>query len=657
MLQSYISTGYYVNDCENGLQNPITGSAVFTGFLDQCDADGRAYANAIVNAAYLRSLSPCLSDATTTTTTTTTSSTTTLPPNLQASGDFTYDWSGDFVGESNEYYDIVAWGKTNGYLSGNKYSTNQYFSSISANDINGLGGTVLAVIKGSGLVTGFGNNTLGLLNVPANLTGIIQVSVGYDHVLALRSNGYATGWGQDRWGALNILTRVSGIRKLCAGVGASVFLLESGYITGTSMIGGGNSVTYPTDSGYLDIDHYSNHILALTQDGLLTGIGTNNFGESSLTYISGVRKISAGISTSMVVYNNGYVTGYGTDQAKFNTPNVSNSGVDAKLRAHIGTILKNNQDIDQWITPWEDEYQNAIPPNYLQNNVVAISQGCNFTAAIFKRLYSGTNQDIYPVTGHNFLWKVTDVGGGDSYGGISINDLYAPLSTVVQPCDNYSFVLPDLSGVGVAFTGENVTNCSPYAGTHSIIFNGIRSQSPLLNINYTKTGYAPKTGFAATGITTGDFWNPYLATETYDKPLYYSDRSLAGVSGGWMRTFVTGSGVSFSHSDNMYATFISGVSGYNLYTYFGHLDNGDYKMYIYGHGGLSGQNSRINVIKNQYMMIYNSGTSTGVDYNSTTFIEGRQYVSASFNISHPNDYLVINIGGAYINGIQIIKLN
>lgn len=654
-LQSYIATGIYLNDCGNGIQPQITGYAIFTGFLDQCDADGHAYALAIQNAAYLRSFDPCLSDPTTTTTTTTTSSTTTLPPNLQTSGDFSYNWTGDFQGESNEYYDIVSWGKTNGYLSGQKYNTNQYFSYISVNDINGLGGSVLAIIKGSGLVTGFGNNSFGTLNIPNNLTGIIQISIGYDHVLALRSNGYVTGWGTDNWGALNILSQVSGVKKVCAGVGGSVFLLNHGAITGTSTINGGLPINYPTNSGYLNIDHYSNHILALTSGGLLTGIGNNSLGQSNLTYISGIKKISAGISTNMIVYNDGYITGYGTQQASSNTPTIGRSGVDIQLKGHIGTILKTNQDIKQWIDPYNDEFGNIIKPAYLNNNAVAISQGTNFTAAIFKRLYSGTNPVTNPTTGYNYLWTVTYVGGTNSYGGISIGDVYPPLATVIQPCDNYSFVLPNLSGVNESFTGNNIPNCSNYAGTHQIIFNGRRSQSPLLNINYTKTGYAPKTGFAATGITTGDYWNPYLASELYDKPLYYSDFTRSNVTGGWI-SIGTGSGISFSHSDNMYATFISGSGNNTIATFFDNFDTGNYKIYVYAHGANSGQNSRITVAKNGFPITFYSGTSISPNYNSTTFSEGNQYISANFGIQNISDFLMINVSGSYLNGIQFIKL-
>lgn len=650
MLQQYISTGYYVNDCANGLQVPITGIYVYTGFLDQCESDGKAYYLAQNLANQLRAANPCLSDSTTTTTTTT--STTTLPPDSPLSGSgISFNWINDFNGENGEYYDIVAWGNTQGYLSGNKYDTNQYFSQISANDVGGYG-VVLAVIKGSGLVTGFGSNVYNQLDIPNNLTGVIQVSVGYDHVLILKNNGTVSGWGRDNFGALNINSSLPYVQKCCAGIGGSIFLLNSGIITGTNTIGGGYTISYPNVSGFINVEHYSNHVLCLTSGGLLTGFGINNFGETDTKDLNGVYKMCAGISTSMSVFNDGDVTGYGTNQALYNTPVMNHSGVDIQLRGHIGTILKKDQDIEQWVDPWSGEVNNIIKPSYLQNNIVAISQGTNFTTAIFKR---ANNCTINPqvLTGYDFLWKVVS----SDFDNIHSGDLYAPSGQVIQSCDCYSFFLPLITGSNQTHTELGVTNCTPYAGTRSVDFISIKPYQ-ILNINYTKTGYAPKTGYAGTGITTGDYWNPFLHTDITNKSLYYENGSLSPVSGGYV-SLGTGSGISWSHSDNMYATFISGISGsFNIR--FDHFALGEYIPLLYGHGPNSGQNTYFHTYLNG-VSIGKSGTTTGVDFNSTTFIEGTQYVKGIANgnrmiIQNTGDYYLISITG-FINGIQFIKIS
>lgn len=649
MLKSYISTGIYINSCLNGLQQDVTGYYVYTGFFDQSDSNSKAYCLAIDNAAYLRSLHPCLPDPTTTSTSTTSTPTTLPPVILLASGNSPFNWTGDFNGESNAYYDIVAWGGTNGYLSGNKYNTNQYFSYVDANDIGGLG-VVLAIINGSGLVTGFGRNDYAQLQIPDNLTGIIQVAVGYDHVVILRNNGTISGWGRDNWNALNINSQLSNVRKVCAGIGSTVVLLNNGIITGTNIIGGGIPIVYPVNSGYLNISHSYNHVLAVTSGGLITGFGINNFGENNTRDLNGVSKIYAGLSTSMAIYNNGYVTGYGTNQALYNTPYVSSSGVDIKLKGHIGTILKIDENIEQWVYPWINESGNITSkPTYLQNNIVAISQGVNFTAAIFKRLNTGLNSNI--LTGFNCLWKVTYVGGVDSYGGISLDDLYPPSGIVTQNCDGYSFSLPSITGSNQGYIQPNIPNCSDYGGTHEIDFISV-CYSPLLNINYTKLGYAPKTGFAATGITTGDYWNSFLHTERANKVLKYSDNSNSTISGGWI-SIGTGSGANLIHSDNMYATFISGISG-NFGTAFNYFTPGNYIAYLYGHGINSGDKSIFNFTKNGFTVL-NSGTYTGVGYNSNIFSGGNQYIPVNFTINNPND-LVLILSSGYLNGVQFIKI-
>jgi len=648
-LQEYLSTGYYIHNCDNGVQQPITGSGIFTSLLNQCDADGKAYYLAIQNALYLREISPCLSDPTGSgTTTTTTTATTTVLPYVHPSGNIFYDWTGDFNGENGAYYDIVAWGSTEGYLSGNQFLSNQYFSNISANDLNGQG-TVLAVIKNSGLVTGFGSNIYQQLDIPSGLTGVLEVSLGYDHAIALLNNNTVTGWGRDNYGALNInATLPRNVRRALAGINSSVFLLASGIITGTQTIGGGIPVTYPPSgqSGYLNIDYYASHILALDSNGLLIGMGQNAFGESNIKNINGVSKLCAAYNSNFLVYNDGYVTGYGYSLSTNNLPNILNSGKNIQLRRYLGTILYKDQDISQWNSRLLSFNQ---APSYLDNNVVAISQGLNFTAAIYKRPCIVASQSV---TGYNYLWKVTGLGfeGISGYGGININDLYPPLGTVTQTCNCHSFTLPQISSSDTVYTQTDVPDCAS-GDSHSIYFVSIRNQWPLLNINYTITGYAPKTGFAATGITTGDYWNPKQSGDFTNKPLFYSDRTLSPVSGGFFET--SGMGTSFSHNDNMYATMISGSGGYPLLLLFDHFETGSYSGYFYGHGPTSGQNSKFIVSKNAEILI-NGYTSSGVGFDSTIFSGNNQYLKTSFNITETGDYIFIICSG-FINGIQFIK--
>ena len=648
-LQQYISTGYYIDDCANGLQQPISTQYVYTGYFNQADSDCKAYAFAKELAVNLRILDPCLSPPTTTTTTT---STTTAPPStvLDPSGP-SFDWVNDFVGQDDAYYDIIAWGGTNGYLSGNRFDTDQYFSSLSANDLAGYG-VVLAVIKGAGSVTGFGYNGFNQLDIPNGLTDVKQVSVGYDYVLALKNDGTVTGWGLDQFGLLNFNTGLSNVQKVCAGVGGNVFLLSSGIITGSS-----NTIAYPNYSGFINIDFSHSHILAINSGGQITGIGANYFGESNVYSLNGISKLSAGSSSSAAVYNDGQTTGYGDGFAR-NFINTSNSGVKIGLRHLLGTVLKTNGDIDQVVNGSSSLIER---PDYLKNTIVDISQGMSFTAAIFKR------PAVVPevvITGYDYLWEITYVGGGDSYGGLSIGDLYSSNATVTQPCDSYSFVLPVITSGGQTYTEQNVPNCNIYAGTHQIDFNSV-GQYLLLNINYSKDNSSPKVGFAGTGITNSDYWNPIIESDIVENTvnLYYSNSVLSTISGGELAyNLPLMSGISLSHADDMYGTAISGIANPQVNDTWGKLrfrnfPTGNYKAYLYGHGPKSGDYGR-------FYLFSEYGTSPGVEMNTTSginfdsgvFTENIQYVTKEFNISSVYDIISVSFRN-FINGIQFIRIN
>ena len=648
MLQQYIASGFYVDDCGNGLQPPVTGYAIYTGYTNYYDSYNKAYCLAIANAALLRESSPCIASATTTSTTTTTNTTTSIPYGQINNTYHLYNWTGDFTGINNSYYDIVSWGSVNGYLSGNTYGSNYYFSSLSTADY-GNNGVVLAIIHGSGIVTGFGDNSRNQLDIPNNLTGVKQISIGYDHCVALLNNGNVTGWGRDNWGALNINASLSNVIKVQAGIGSTVVLFGNGQVTGTNTIGGGKPINYPIQTGYKDISFSYNHILLIDISGYITGIGSNLFGESNLRQIINPFKIFAGNGANSIVYNGGYVSGYGTDQSLYRTPNVNNSGIDFQLKSHIGSILLRNQNILQWVDPWTDESINIIKPSYLQNNIVAISQSDNFTAAIYKRYINTSNN----ITGNLYVWQITDIDGQSYYGGLYTGDRFSGQSYVVQPCDGYSFQLPSISNTGTSYVVTNVPNCGSGVGYHTITFNSIYNQKPMININYTNWINNTMTGFAATGITTSDYWNQIIFTDRTGKNLLYSNGELSNISGGHIYAG-TGSGLMFAGINNMYGTYISGISGSNMRIYFTSFPIGKYKMLVYGHGSGSGRNSEIIIFTNNIFNL-RQYTSSGVNYNSLPWTTGIQYVQSDFSITHPNNYIHVQISG-FINGIQIVPV-
>jgi hypothetical protein len=104
----------------------------------------------------------------------------------------------------------------------------------------------------------------------------------------------------------------------------------------------------------------------------------------------------------------------------------------------------------------------------------------------------------------------------------------------------------------------------------------------------------------------------------------------------------------------MYATYISGFNILGV-RFSGFSTPGIYYLYAYGHGPLSGQNTKFDII-NDNILVGSKVTSTGVNFNSTIFSDDNQYISQAFRVNSPRSSLTIICSG-FLNGIQIIPPN
>ena len=55
------------------------------------------------------------------------------------------------------------------------------------------------MLKADGTVVAWGNNSDGQTTVPAGLSGVVQVSAGYGHMVAVKSDGRVVGWGNNSY--------------------------------------------------------------------------------------------------------------------------------------------------------------------------------------------------------------------------------------------------------------------------------------------------------------------------------------------------------------------------------------------------------------------------------------------------------------------------
>jgi len=208
------------------------------------------------------------------------------------------------------------------------------------------------LIRNSGIVTGWGDNTEGQLTNNLNyndtngqftgnwndttigkLTSIKKISTNYLHTLAILFNDKISGWGANDEGQAvgttgyndaNYLftgnwnntpvSNITGASGISAGAYHSLALLKNKTITGwgdntSGQALGGNNLT-----GIIGISAGGYHSLAIRNisGGVVTGWGDNDYLQSSIgNNLTGARIVSAGHLHSFALLNNGKVTGWG----------------------------------------------------------------------------------------------------------------------------------------------------------------------------------------------------------------------------------------------------------------------------------------------------------------------------------------------------------
>jgi hypothetical protein len=152
----------------------------------------------------------------------------------------------------------------------------------------------VAATTPSGSVVAWGGGD-GQSTVPAGLSGVIAVSAGWYHNLALKGNGTVAAWGDNNYGQSTVPAGLSGATAIAAGDDDSLVLKSNG-----TVVAWGPDQYYQTDipaglSGVTAIAAGAYHNLALKSNGTVVAWGSNNFSESTVPAgLSGVTAIAAG---------------------------------------------------------------------------------------------------------------------------------------------------------------------------------------------------------------------------------------------------------------------------------------------------------------------------------------------------------------------------
>lgn len=208
------------------------------------------------------------------------------------------------------------------------------------------------LIRNSGIVTGWGDNTEGQLTnnlnyndgngqftgnwndtVIGKLSSIKKISTNYLHTLAILSDDKITGWGANDEGQAvgttgyndsnhlftgnwsnTPVSNITGASGISAGAYHSLVLLKNKTITGWGDNTSGQALNGNNLTGIIGISAGGYHSLAIRNinGGLVTGWGDNDYLQSSRgNNLNGVKTVSAGHLHSFALLNNGKVTGWG----------------------------------------------------------------------------------------------------------------------------------------------------------------------------------------------------------------------------------------------------------------------------------------------------------------------------------------------------------
>lgn len=111
--------------------------------------------------------------------------------------------------------------------------------------------------------------------------GIIDVSAGSAHGLALFSNGTITGWGRNDFAQATGGRLLTGVTRVSAGDLHSLALLANGRITGWGFNNSGQASLANSVTGAVGVSAGSGYSLALLNNGLVIGFGNNTFGAAT----------------------------------------------------------------------------------------------------------------------------------------------------------------------------------------------------------------------------------------------------------------------------------------------------------------------------------------------------------------------------------------
>ncbi|MEU3642828.1 PKD domain-containing protein [Lentzea sp. NPDC034063] len=205
-----------------------------------------------------------------------------------------------------------------------------------------------------GAVEAWGDNSRGQTQVPlAASSGVMAISAGFEHSLALKTDGSVVVWGDNTYGQAEVPADVSsGVVAISAGGWRNIALKEDGSVVAWGdNVPGWNSVPPHAQRDVVAISTGMAHSLALKRDGSVVAWGDDHFGETVVPAAASrdVVAISAGITYSLALKADGSVVAWGQeDYPDMKLPPEASSGVVAIDTGDAPLAMKADGSLFRW---------------------------------------------------------------------------------------------------------------------------------------------------------------------------------------------------------------------------------------------------------------------------------------------------------------------
>ncbi len=178
-------------------------------------------------------------------------------------------------------------------------------------------------LKQDGTVVAWGSSYFGQTNVPTGLSNVVAIGAAKYHSLAVKQDGTVVAWGDNYFGQTSVPSGLSNVVAVAGGESYSVALKGDGTVVAWGAFYGGAGYVPPTPpaglGGVTAIAGGDDHVLALKGDGTVVAWGYGWYPDLKITGpvavpagLSDAIAIAAGFDVSLALKRDGTVVAWGT---------------------------------------------------------------------------------------------------------------------------------------------------------------------------------------------------------------------------------------------------------------------------------------------------------------------------------------------------------